>query len=312
MQQQLADAPEVREALELSLKPRADQPVTVRAAAAAPSGVITPSDILALAMQAGDKDVERLERLMGMEIRYREQQAIDRQREREWAEQDRIRDGILAFAEDFAKFRGENIIVPLTKHVDRAAAGSFEQAEYHRVAGMLSPALSRFGYGFWHDPKFVVKKIAGDDGVERDTPWVEVTCYLEHRKGHSKSIFLEGPAGELRGNTVVQNQQATASFFKRQTLLAITGTATGGEDDENKLAPRETGAGATAGSDTPVDTDVGRKIELRNDGDAAAQKGMQALTAWWAKLTAREQKDMSAHFSAMRKTARAVDERGGK
>ena len=310
MQQQLADAPEVREALELTLQPRVEQPVAVRPAAT-PASIVTPSDILAMAMQAGDKDVERLARLMDMEIRYREQQAIDRQREREWAEQDRIRDGILAFAEDFAKFRGENIIIPLTKHVDRAAAGSFEQAEYHRVAGMLSPALSKYGYGFWHDPKFVVKKIVGDDGVERDIPWVEVTCYLEHRKGHTKSIFLEGPAGELRGNTIVQNQQATASFFKRQTLLAITGTATGGEDDENKLAPREPGAVATSNAPAP-DIEVGRKIELRNDGEAAAQSGMQALTAWWAKLNAREQKDMSAHFSAMRKAARAVDERSGK
>lgn len=307
--QQLADAPKVREAVELMLEPRAEQPVTVRAASTALAGVITPSDILAMAMQAGDKDVERLERLMGMEIRYREQQAIDRQREREWAEQDRIRDGILAFAEDFAKFRGENIIVPLTKHVDRAAAGSFEQAEYHRVAGMLSPALSRYGYGFWHDPKFVVRRIADAEGVERDMPWVEVTCYLEHRKGHSKSIFLEGPAGDLRGNTLVQNQQATASFFKRQTLLAITGTATGGEDDESKLGAGETKEGAGA---PPPSADVGRKIELRNAGEAAAKGGMSALTAWWAKLSSHEQKDMSTHFSAMRKAARAVDEGSAK
>jgi hypothetical protein len=307
MQQQLADAPEVRNAVELMLEPRVEQPVAVRAA---PTGVVTPSDILALAMQTGDKDVERLERLMGMEIRYREQQAIDRQREREWAEQDRIRDGILAFAEDFAKFRGENIIVPLTKHVDRAAAGSFEQAEYHRVAGMLSPALSKYGYGFWHDPKFVVRRIANIEGVERDMPWVEVTCYLEHRKGHSKSIFLEGPAGELRGNTLVQNQQATASFFKRQTLLAITGTATGGEDDEAKLGVRE--SAGDAATDAPTDIDAGQKITLRNAGEAAAQGGIASLTAWWAKLGPREQKDMSSHFSAMRKTARSADERGGK
>lgn len=274
------------------------------ARAASAANNITPADLLLIAMQSENQDIDRLERLMAMDLRFRETQAAELQRQREWQEQDRIRDGVLAFRADFAQFRGENIIIPLTKHVDRAAAGSFEQAEYHRVAGMLSPALSKHGYGFRHDPKFGSRKWMDADGVERDIPWVTVTCFLEHRKGHTETVILEGPSSDLKGNTPMQNMQATASFLKRHTLLAITGTATGGEDDEARLGNREKPAAAG----TPVDADVGRKIELRNAGEGAAKAGMQALTAWWARLTAREQSDMSSHFSAMRKAARAVDE----
>ncbi len=139
-----------------------------------------------------------------------------------------------AFRADFAGFRGENIIIPKTKHVDRGRAGSFIQAEYDEVCRRLSPALSKHGFGFRHDQKFGVKRVM-TDGVESDVGWVWVTCHLEHRQGHTESLDLEGPPGDLSANTPTQNMQTTASFLKRQSLLAITGTATGGEDDEAKM-----------------------------------------------------------------------------
>lgn len=138
------------------------------------------------------------------------------------------------FRADFAAFRGENITIPKTKHVDRGRGGSFDQAEYHEVCNRLSPALSRHGFSFRHDQKFGVRRIM-TEGVENDVGWVWVTCHLEHRKGHAERLELEGPPGELSVNTPTQNMQTTASYLKRQSLLAITGTATGGEDDEAKM-----------------------------------------------------------------------------
>lgn len=139
-----------------------------------------------------------------------------------------------AFRDDFAAFRGENIIVPKTKDVDRGRGGSFKQAEYHIAANLLSPALSRHGFSFRHDQKFGLRRCM-TDGVENDIGWVWVTCYLEHRTGHAEKLELEGPPGDLTVNSPTQNMQVTASYLKRQSLLAITGTATGGEDDENKM-----------------------------------------------------------------------------
>ncbi|WP_027730039.1 hypothetical protein ABL850_15795 [Variovorax paradoxus] len=158
-----------------------------------------------------------------------------------------------AFRSDFADFRGENVIIPKTKHVDRGRGGSFIQAEYDEVCRRLSPALSRHGFSFRHDQKFGVRRIM-TDGVESDVGWVWVTCHLEHRRGHAERLELEGPPGELSVNTPTQNMQTTASYLKRQSLLAITGTATGGEDDENEMRGEDDYRGARGGdqrSNTP-------------------------------------------------------------
>lgn len=152
------------------------------------------------------------------------------ERERE----ERSRQGVLAFRRDFAAFRGENIVVPLSKAVDRGRAGSFVQAEYHVASQLLSTKLAEHGFSVRHNVVFGAKPWT-TDGALNDVPWVYVTCYLEHREGHAETLALEGPPGDLSANTPVQNMQATASYLKRQSLLAITGTATGGEDDENRL-----------------------------------------------------------------------------
>jgi hypothetical protein len=197
-----------------------------------------------------------------------------------------------AYREDFAAFRGENIIVPKTKEVDRGRGGSFVQAEYHVAAALLSPALSRHGFSFRHDQRFGSKPWK-TDGVESDVAWVWVTCFLEHRAGHSEKLELEGPPGDLSVNTPTQNMQVTASYLKRQSLLAITGTATGGEDDESRLRNRPSG---TSEEDPALQA-----------GRDAAMEGVAALTAWWGDLSAKQRGAWSKEFGRLRKDAAAVD-----
>jgi hypothetical protein len=219
--------------LDLQLEPRGAHLPAVQQRSAAPAVVVTPADLLRIAMETDSKDLDRLERLMAMDERYREMQERDRQR-----------NAMLASKRDFAAFRGANIIIPKGKEVDRGKAGKFMQAEYDDVCARLSPALSQHGFAFRHDQRFGVSRQM-QDGVESDCPWVWVTCFLEHRDGHTERLDLEGPPGDLFANTPVQNMQATASYLKRVSLLAITGTATGGEDDEARLRNRD------AGGDTP-------------------------------------------------------------
>lgn len=246
---------------------------------------ITPADLLRIAMESGDKDIDRLERLMTMDLRYRELQEVDRQRAAK-----------LAFDAGLANFRGENIIIPKSKHVDRAAGGSFMQAEYDQACSRLSPALSKHGFSFRHKMTFGAKRIV-IDGVEQDVPWVWVVCLLTHKAGHTDELALEGPPGDAKANSPVQNMQVTASYLKRQSLLAITGTATGGEDDESRMRQSEQSTAKAAQND-----------DLRRAGQAAAQSGMASLTGWWGSLTDKQRADMSKDFGAMRKDARAVDE----
>jgi hypothetical protein len=259
------------------------------AAASMPPAVVTPSDLLRIAMERDDKDLDRLERLMAMEERYRESQERERQRT-----------AMLASKRDLAAFRGENIIIPKTKHVDRGRAGSFEQAEFDEVCRRLSPALSKHGFGFRHDQKFGSRKWT-TDGVESDVPWVYVTCYLEHRDGHTERLDLEGPPGDLSANTPVQNMQATASYLKRVSLLAITGTATGGEDDERHMRSRRDVDGEPDDSIPDYGSGEGNLVTI---GYAKAREGMSALTAWWGSLDAKQRGSLNREFGLMRKEAR--------
>lgn len=236
------------------------------------------TDVLFMAMQRGFSP-EQISQMM--DLRDREEAHLAKK----------------AFNEGFSGFRGENIIIPKTKEVDRGKAGTFVQAEYHVAANLLSPALSRHGFSFRHDQKFGSRKWV-TDGVESDVPWVYVTCYLEHRAGHSEKLELEGPPGDLSANTPTQNMQVTASYLKRQSLLAITGTATGGEDDENKLR------GKSSDSD-----EVDPALQKGRD---ASMESTAALTAWWGSLNNKQRGAWQKEFGQMRKAAGEADQRAAK
>lgn len=224
---------------------------------------------------------------------------LKQQDERDREERNRL--AVLAFRRDFAAFRGENIIVPKSKEVDRGKAGAFMQAEYHTAANLLSPALSKHGFSFRHKPVFGSKPWT-TDGVLNDVPWVYVTCYLEHRDGHSETIDLEGPPGDATANTPVQNMQVTASYLKRQSLLAITGTATGGEDDENAMRRKSTSSDGKA-----LDED------LLDEARSKAHEGWKSLQKWWEALDAKKRESIMGEFKSLKDAATKADAmRGGK
>jgi hypothetical protein len=244
---------------------------------------------------------EQLERVLELMVRADNHQLELMREKRRMDEEDRKRAAELAFRRDFAAFTGENIVIPKSKFVDRGKAGSFWQAEWGTVKSLLAPALSKHGFSLRHNEVFGSKKWT-TDGVENDIPWVYVTCYLEHRDGHSERLDLEGPPGDLSANTPVQNMQATGSYLKRQSSLAITGTATADEDDENKLK----GKARVASTQQEPQAEDGPLLQAGRD---AALNGMKALTAWWGGLTEQQRARLNPEFGEMRKAARKADEK---
>lgn len=240
-----------------------------------------PSSFMLQALAQG-ATLEQLEKMMELQERF----------ERREAEK--------AYNDAFAAFRGHNITVPKSKLVDRGKAGSFNQAEYEDICKRISPALSENGLSFSHDQKFGSKRWM-TDGVENDVAWVYVTCILAHRLGHSVRLDLDGPPGDLSANTVVQNMQVTASYLKRQSLLAITGTATGGEDDESNMRKHSKNSNDQDTSDLDIAIEAGRE---------AAMGGMKALTTWWGALTAKQRSELNSEFPKLRAAAQLAD-RGG-
>jgi hypothetical protein len=106
----------------------------------------------------------------------------------------------------------------------------------------------------------------------------------------------------MSANTPVQNMQVTGSYLKRQSTLAITGTATADEDNENRMrgrAPRS--SDADAGPD-PLDA-------LRATGQEMAMEGMAALVHWWGgALTPRQRTDLSPDYKNWRRAAVLADQ----
>ena len=280
----------------------APQRSAVQAASAAVQQAQRPLTVIEHAIRSGASP-DQLQTLLELQVRADNHQLEMMREKRRMDEEDRKAAALLAFRRDFAAFRGENIVVEKNKHVDRGRAGSFMQAEYHSIAKLLSPALSKHGFSFRHDQKFGPKPWPLPDNPGNVVGWVWVTCFLEHKDGHVETLELEGPEGDQSANTPVQNMQLTASYLKRQSLLAITGTATGGEDDENgmrgKRRTQQQDEGENGADDALIDA-----------GRAEAMKGMKALTAWWGGLTAKERSAMNGEFGALRRGAMQADQGG--
>jgi len=251
-------------------------------------------------MMRSGASADQLERALELQVRADNHQLELMREKRRMDQEDRKGAALLAFRRDFSAFRGENVVVPKSKHVDRGKAGSFMQAEYGAAAALLSPALSKHGFSFRHDMVFGAKAWK-TEGVENDIPWVYVTCYLEHREGHSETLALEGPPGDLPANTPVQNMQATGSFLKRQSVMAITGTATADEDDENNLRKKA----KTEGRDEQ------EAAALVDEGREIAMSGMAPLTAWWGTISAKQRAALSPEFPSMRRCAQSADSAAG-
>lgn len=243
---------------------------------------------------------EQLQQILELQVRADNHQLEMMREKRRMDEEDRKAAALLAYRRDFAAFRGENIIIAKSKEVDRGRAGSFMQAEYHAIAQQLSPALSKHGFSFRHDQKFGPKPWPLPDNPNNVVGWVWVTCFLEHKDGHAETLELEGPEGDQSANTPVQNMQLTASYLKRQSLLAITGTATGGEDDENAMRSRRR---------DPDDSGVADDALLQAGRDASLE-GLEALTKWWSGLTGKQRNQMTSEFGALKNAARKVAEGG--
>jgi hypothetical protein len=283
MSTQQATAQQVLQAVDLTPTnvPVVQQP-------ALPSTVVTPADLLRIAMESGDKDIERLERLMAMDERYRESQERERKRQAE-----------LAAREDFRRFKELNIVVPKTKQVTQRAKGggagpTYVQSEFEVVAAMLQPALAACGFGYRFDVKFE----RGADG-----PWCTVTCLLEHRLGHVETLTLGGPPDDSGAKNPLQEMQSSATFLMRHALLAITGTAQAGKDNDGRGA-RGYREDAERSGQAPEGDDDPEASRLVDEGNAAAEKGEKALNTWWSGLTQQQRNKANPYFGGMKTVAR--------
>jgi hypothetical protein len=279
---------ELKQAAAVDLTPLQSQPLA-HVEQARP--LVSPEQVLAQAIQSG-ATIEQMERLMALAERMRAQQIEEEKRQAE-----------KAFRADFARFKALNIVVPKTKQVtQRSKSGdagpTYKQTEFDVVASLLQPALASCNFGYRFDVQF-------HRGGEADLPWCEVTCKLEHSAGHVETLKLGGPPDDSGTKNPLQEMQSSATFLMRHALLAITGTAQAGNDNDGRGArgyreEEEAGGSAQEPKTNP----------LTQRGKDEAMNGVAALNKWWGSLSAKDRSALQGEFGGWLRCARQADGKG--
>lgn len=199
-----------------------------------------PRDLMGIidrAMVDPRYDIDKLDRLLAMQERW---QANEARR---------------AFTRALAAFKAETLDIRKDQRADfETRSGgrmTYQHATLDKVTDVVVPALSRHGLSHhWTTTQA--------DGK------VTITCFLTHEDGHSESTEFVAPEDHTGQKNAIQAIGSAITYGQRYTLLAITGLAARGADDDghttsgNKPAPARGGGGQGRGR--------GRQQSQREEG----------------------------------------------
>jgi len=148
-------------------------------------------------------------------------------------------------AYDFAmtRFKANAPSITKNKHVKFTTSKGtveYDHATLDHICDELLPELS--AYGFSH--RYEVRQSAIEvDVVPRDgkpdgkpqinlSQIITVTCILTHERGHSESTTMQGLPDDSGVKNSIQAVGSTVTYLQRYTLLAATGLAAAGEDND--------------------------------------------------------------------------------
>ena len=162
----------------------------------------TPMHLMELAIQRGVA-ADTLGKLMDLQLRWD-------------AEQQRK-----AYIEAMAIFRANPPEIKKTKKVQYKEV-IYYHAELDKTVELISEALAKVNIR----PSWRTSDTGGK---------ITVTCVLTHNLGHSEDVAtLQGPPDVTGSKNNVQAIGSTVTYLQRYTLLAGTGLAAEGQDDDGK------------------------------------------------------------------------------
>lgn len=186
-------------ALVIDNEPERQQPVAPHTGSAA----VTPMEMLDRALASG-RDLETVEKLMGLQERWEANQARK------------------AFNEAFAAFKAEAVAVVRNRLVTDGPLKNRRYAELVAFVEAATPALSKHGLS------------ASWDITKDEKDWLEVTCTIEHVLGGKKQVALGGPPDTGGAKNALQARISTVTYLERATFKAATGLAEQGDDDDGR------------------------------------------------------------------------------
>jgi hypothetical protein len=170
----------------------------------------TPATLLALAVQQG-AGMDTLERLMALAERHDANEARK------------------AYVAAMADFKAEPMRIGKNKHVSfKTSSGTteYDHAELADVTDVVVPRLAKHGFSHgWT--------------VSQEGGGITVACKITHRLGHFEVVEMKAPPDSSGGKNGIQAIASTKTYLERYTLLAATGLATGGQDDDGRSAYEE-------------------------------------------------------------------------
>ncbi|GAB3744957.1 ERF family protein [Lysobacter olei] len=183
-----------------------NQAVTVVEPREALPTVTTPSHLLAMAVQQG-ADLDKLEKLMALQERYEANEARK------------------AYVAAMASFKAEPMEILKRKLVEfKTRDGdwtSYKHAELSDVTDVVVPAMGKHGLSHRWD-------------VSQKGNEITVACTITHALGHSESVTMSASPDASGKKNAIQQVASTVTYLERYTLLALTGMATKGMDDDGR------------------------------------------------------------------------------
>ena len=171
----------------------------------------TPADLVRYAIDSG-ADLDRLEKLMSMQVQWEERQARQ------------------AYVAAMAEFKASPLTIMKDKHVSFGTGSgttAYDHATIGNVTTVICAALAKCGFSHrW-------------DVDQRDGDQIQVTCVITHALGHSESTTLRAGADKSGGKNTIQSMASTVTYLQRYTLLAATGMATSDQPDDDGRQPPE-------------------------------------------------------------------------
>ncbi len=176
----------------------------------------SPAELIQSAMASG-ADLEKLEKLLSLQIRWEENEALK------------------AYNKAMAEFKANPPKIEKDRKVGyQTAKGKvgYSHASLYNVVDKISAELSKHG-------------LSATWRTTQNEKLITVTCRITHEKGHHEETSLSAPADESGSKNVIQAIGSTVTYLERYALLSLTGLATYDQDtdgmveekiDDNKVA----------------------------------------------------------------------------
>lgn len=134
-----------------------------------------------------------------------------------------------AFTAALAAFKADPPVLTKNKRVSypgkTGGQTEYSHATLDQVSAVIGSALTKHGLSHrWEVAQ-------GPEGIT-------VTCVLQHALGHSERVPMTAPADSSGSKNSIQAIGSTVTYLQRYTLLAATGMAVKGQDDDGAGGPK--------------------------------------------------------------------------